>query len=154
MKITMYILFFFLTFMQKENIMGQNKWMKFSVEMPDTLCEKQLDISILLKVENLTSKSITIRNPAHWVNVSPHIRHDGKTVPQIKIKANLHLMKDTITIDGRGIFTVQFDYTLNALMGVEYCPIGVYEIYVIYEGKKEIESNVSNFVIRKCGNGK
>ena len=55
-------------------------FVKFNVELPDTIYREQENIPIILRLENIRSETLSINNPAHWWNTYPQIKQGKKKV--------------------------------------------------------------------------
>jgi hypothetical protein len=121
--------------------------LKVSIELPDTIYAGYQAIPIILKVENMTSEVLSIRNPAHWGNAFPRIKWGKKEIAIIKVKINPNVFKDIIQINGNEILRIKFDYALDKIFSLELYPSGKYDIYFIYsyDEKISIESDVFTF---------
>jgi len=74
------------------------------------------DIPIQLKLENLSSDTVNVKNPSYWSNAVAFIRHNGKNIPLIKVKAIFVHDDDIIRLKPGQVFKTKFDYTLDQLL--------------------------------------
>lgn len=146
-----FILCFFILFMncisQQKNAIQHNSLVQFNIEIPDTIAKNQQGIPIILKIKNLTSEPITIANPAYWVNAYPSIKKDGNDVQVIKVKANLQLLNDMITIKEKDTFETVFDFSLDKIMGLGSCEEGNYEVSFELKGLVHARINICSIFI-------
>ena len=143
MKAILFILLLFSNF----SLQG-NTPIKFSIELPDTIYKDQHDIPIILKIENTSPLLITIKNPKYWGNVFPHLTHEHKDIPLIKVRMNLRLLEETIVIRGNDILKIPFVFTLDEMASIDFLPSGKYDLYFELQGKKPIKSEVKTFYLK------
>jgi len=139
-------LFFFTLQMQEFNIAQS---IKFNISLPDTIYKGQQCIPIILKIENISSEAISIRNPVHWGNTYPRLIQGEKDVHMIKVKENPLHLKEIIRIVGYGNLGFNFDFTLDYMVNLDSLPTGKYELHFQMRATKPIESNVFTFYLKE-----
>lgn len=141
----LFTLIFFVAILQ-ENA-DNNKPIKFSIILPDTICSKQNNIPIIIKVENKSSEILYIRNPAHWGNALPHIKQKDKELPMIKVRVNPSVFNDIVQIKSNETLKIKFDYTLNRLFNLRHHNSGYYDMYfeLFIDENKSINSDILRF---------
>ena len=128
------------------NSNGQgNQILKFGIDLADSISVGMKDIQIQLRVENISSEAISIKNPSHWGNAYPFVEHKGIEIPLIKVKVNPEHFNDTVRLEPQQVFTVKFDYTLDKLLKLESLAAGSYEMFFRLQGNPPIESNILTF---------
>ena len=143
----MKVFLFFLLLFPNFSLQG-NTPIKFSIELPDTIYKDQHDIPIILKIENTSPLLITIKNPKYWGNVFPHLTHEHKDIPLIKVRMNLRLLEETIVIRGNDILKIPFVFTLDKIASIDFLPSGKYELYFELQGTIPIKSEVCTFYLQ------
>ena len=147
MKKFIIIIIISFAFIQNSNAQDSQK-IKFSIALPDTTIRHGMkDIPIQMRLKNLSSDTINVTNPSHWANAIAFIRHNGKNIPLIKVKAILVHDDDIIRLKPGQVFTTKFDYKLDELKSLESLEAGPYEIYFILYDKPKLKSNVFTFYI-------
>ena len=134
---------------------------KITVILPDTVCRESRDTPIVLKVENLTSDSITIRDPAYWGNTFPICKNKKGIDVGPKVRVYLGVAKYLIKLGKHEIKNLSFGWTLNDLFKFDYCPSDEYYISFVYcygtpqkdkKGRiiyeRSVNSNVCSFYLK------
>jgi len=142
-----WILILFLLFPQMNNFqtIQSEKFLLFTISVPERIKPTDKNIKIKLRLYNSGDKIVKVRNPAHWVNSTPHISYEGKEVPMIKVKADLTHLSDFFQILPNQYYEVTYDFDLDRIVNLEYLQKGKYEIYFELYDNPKIKSNTLSF---------
>lgn len=137
-----------------------NPSIKASLLMPDTLYKDSIGTPILLKIENKTLKSLTIRSPNNYGCVSLRLIKDGERVKLIRLISLFdtywstqicpHEVREVDIMHGQKLDDL-FDlgsnptgeYTISAIYSY-----GIKENYVKYSPYRGVETKPKTFYIK------
>jgi len=108
----------------------ENPSIDFSIEMADTISDNMRPIPIILKLENLTPDTITVRDPKLWGNAWPHVKHRQDIVPSVTlVRYNPDAKKRLIDIGPYETVKIRYDFTLDQLYIVKSFKPGSYDLF-------------------------
>ena len=116
-----------------------NQSIRVSIDMPDTIYRHQKEILVTLVVENISNKTISLRDPSLWGNAFPRIMRGDEHLPGMRVKPDIRrLEKSVVTIKPKDSVRLTFNQKLGFMLNLKNCYAGPYSIYFeIYPDKKQ-----------------
>jgi len=112
---------------------------KLTVELPDTVRVGERSIPIILKVKNLSSKALLIRNPIYWGNAFPIVKRGTDVVAHdVRINPALNNLHSLVEIKKNEMLKFVFTHPLDRIYDLNSLSPGEYNIHFVfyYEPKK------------------